>query len=61
MRYEVNECCECAVPGYPCLGSACSLRHVPRWQCDICGEDDLTEDEMHDDYICKNCEIKLES
>lgn len=62
MIYYVNDCCGCAVPGYPCLGSGCSLRHSPRWKCDICGEDDLYEDDMYevdDDVdICKECHRK---
>lgn len=55
MMYEVNECCDCAVPGYPCLGSACSNRHVIYFKCDICGEDYLTENEMYDEDICLEC------
>lgn len=37
-RYE-DECCGCAVPGYPCLGSACPNRNVPHYFCDACGEE----------------------
>lgn len=58
MRYESNECCDCAVPGYPCRGEACSLRHVPKYQCDICGTDDLSEDEITEidgQHICEEC------
>ena len=29
-----NHCCDCATPGYPCLGSACPLRRVPVLYCD---------------------------
>ncbi len=36
--YE-NECCSCAVPGYPCLGSSCPNRRVPHYFCDKCGEE----------------------
>lgn len=36
VRVE-NHCCECAVPGYPCRGNACELRHVEVHYCDRCG------------------------
>lgn len=60
MRYEVNECCGCAVPGYPCLGDGCSMRHVPRYVCDRCGEDDIPEEDIYhikDDErdLCWDC------
>jgi len=52
--YE-NECVGCDLP---CLGSSCSLTHVPHYYCDICG-DELVETEIayrDDDYIeCINC------
>lgn len=32
-----NECCNCATPGYPCLGSMCPNRNVPVHVCDECG------------------------
>ena len=52
--YE-NECVGCDLP---CLGSGCSLTHVPHYYCDICG-DELVETEIayhDDDYIeCINC------
>lgn len=59
MKYFVNECCGCAVPGYPCLGSSCPNRNVPRWKCETCGEDDLNEDDMHDDEMCNKCAEKF--
>lgn len=34
-----NECCSCATPGYPCIGSSCSMLHVPHFICDGCGEE----------------------
>lgn len=58
MKYEVNECCDCAVPGYPCLGYGCSLRHVVKYKCDMCYEEDLNEDEIIDIsnmHVCKEC------
>ena len=38
MYYETNECCGCAVPGYPCIGDSCHLRHTRHYSCDICDE-----------------------
>lgn len=63
MKYEVNECCDCAVPGYPCLGSSCSLRHVIKYKCDRCGADELTEDDVEHLYgedVCLDCMEKEE-
>lgn len=36
LKYE-DECCGCAVPGYPCIGESCKNRNVPRYYCDACG------------------------
>ncbi len=33
ITYE-DECCGCAVPAYPCMGSACPNRNVPHLYCD---------------------------
>lgn len=38
IKYE-NECCDCAVPAYPCLGESCSLRRVPHYYCDRCNDE----------------------
>ena len=38
VKYE-NHCCDCAAPGYPCLGSLCSRRRVEVHYCDKCGEE----------------------
>ena len=37
MKYEVNECCDCATESYPCIGDSCSLRHVTYYKRDRCG------------------------
>ena len=50
IRYE-DECCGCAVPGYPCLGSECPNRHVPHLYCDKC------EDEVEELYKTENGEL----
>ena len=38
VTYE-NECCDCEVPAYPCLGSSCPNRHVKHYYCDDCRDD----------------------
>ena len=58
MMYEVNECCDCAAPAYPCIGDSCSLRHVPYYQCDRCGCSDLSDYEIHrvdGEDLCNTC------
>lgn len=37
MRRIENDCCDCAVPGYPCRGDLCPLRHAVHIYCDDCG------------------------
>ena len=52
-----NECCDCAVPGYPCIGDSCSLRHVPHFYCDDCGGE-VDEGELYDfagEELCLDC------
>ena len=55
-----DECCDCAVPGYPCLGDACSNRHVPHIYCDKCGEeiyyDEHGFDTSEEVHFCANCD-----
>ena len=58
MKYEVNMCCDCAVPGYPCIGDACLMRHYPMYQCDRCGKYELEEDEIYHvdgEDLCEKC------
>ena len=59
VRYE-NECCGCATPAYPCLGSSCPNMNVPHFYCDECGEEsDLYH--FEDEELCINCiEKRLE-
>lgn len=38
VRFE-NQCCSCAVPAYPCLGSSCPNRNVPVLICDKCKDE----------------------
>lgn len=66
MKYEVNECCGCASPGYPCLGDRCNRRHTIKYVCDICGTDDLDEDDIETDLltnedVCRWCRAQKEN
>ena len=54
IKYE-NECCDCAVPSYPCRGDSCPNRHVKHLYCDRCNDD---VDELYDvdgEELCKDC------
>lgn len=57
--YYANECCDCATPGYPCLGSACPNRNVLHMKCDICQKevDDLYETE--NGQLCAECVLGM--
>ena len=59
--YE-DECCDCAVPGYPCLGSSCPNRHVPHYFCDACEDEfepeELYYDDVTDEELCSHCFLK---
>ena len=54
IKYE-NECCGCAVPGYPCMGSACPNRNVPHMYCDRCGEEFEKLYKFDGEEICAEC------
>lgn len=61
MTRVENHCCDCAVPGYPCRGSACPLRRVEVVYCDNCGcelEDDDIYD-VDDKELCADCVLDL--
>lgn len=53
-----NECCECAVPAYPCRGDICPLRHVRRLYCDNCGADVDRLYVLDGDELCEECVLK---
>ena len=58
MIKYVNECCDCAVGGYPCTGQH---KRVPHFICDICGDevDDLYKYDGKE--LCEVCIfLKLE-
>lgn len=57
MRVIENHCCDCKSPSYPCLGSACPLRHEVVYYCDECGEQ-LYMDEIYEvdnKHLCLDC------
>lgn len=49
IKYE-NQCCDCAVPGYPCIGDSCKYRNVPVYYCDECGNE--ADYEIDGEHYC---------
>lgn len=58
MRKYENECCGCATPAYPCLGSSCPNRNVVHFYCDKCGEED-TLYHFDGEELCIDCILSL--
>lgn len=58
MITERNECCDCAVPAYPCLGSSCPNRNVNHLYCDKCGNDVERLYEFDGKELCGDCVLK---
>ena len=57
ITYE-DECYSCAVPAYPCIGSACPNRNVKHLYCDKC-KDDVEKLYKYDGQeICEECLLK---
>ena len=54
IRYE-NECCGCAVPGYPCMGSACPNINVKHLYCDKCKADCEELYDYDGEELCEDC------
>lgn len=52
IRYE-NHCCDCAVPGYPCIGDSCPYVNVPVYYCDICDNDTHAEYDIEGEHYCE--------
>ena len=52
IKYE-NHCCDCAVPGYPCIGSSCPYVNVPVAYCDTCNNDIYAEYNIEGEHYCK--------
>lgn len=58
MTTETNECCDCKVPAYPCLGDDCPNRHAIHYKCDRCG----AEDKLYivdGEELCADCTLEL--
>lgn len=58
MKKIVNMCCDCAVPGYPCMGAKCPNRRVEVHYCDICGAEIPDGEEFEDGdgrELCESC------
>lgn len=51
-----NHCCNCAVPGYPCMGHHCPRTKVEVHYCDKCG-DEIPDDiyEVDGEELCEDC------
>lgn len=54
IKYE-NHCCDCAVPGYPCIGESCPNISVPVYYCDCCADDTRAEYEIDGEHYCEGC------
>ena len=55
MKKIENQCCKCAVPGYPCMGSSCPRRNVVVYVCDKCGYEMDDVYEVDGEEICEEC------
>ena len=59
MKKIINECCDCAAPGYPCRGDLCPRTHVEVHYCDKCDpkcEEPLEEVYQAEGYdLCEEC------
>lgn len=58
VKYE-NDCCGCAVPAYPCMGSACPNRNVPHLYCDECEEEAEELYKVDGKELCIDCLKKM--
>lgn len=59
MVTRENDCCGCAVPGFPCIGSTCELLNYPHYYCDDCGGE-VSEGELYwvdDEQLCGDCAL----
>ena len=63
MQRIENHCCDCAVPGYQCMGDACPYRNVKVYYCDKCDPKcDWPLDEVYEvdgDELCEECLKKM--
>ena len=53
----IDECCGCAVPGYPCRGSACPNLKAEVHCCDECEEElgNWYYSTGDDEELCEDC------
>ena len=54
-----NHCCDCAAPGYPCIGWLCELRRVEVHYCDRCGSEAEEIYTVDGKELCEDCALKL--
>ena len=54
ITYE-NECCGCAVPGYPCMGDICTNINVKHLYCDKCKADCEELYDYDGEELCQEC------
>ena len=52
IKYE-NQCCDCAVPGYPCEGNSCPYLNVPVYYCDTCNNDTYADYDIDGEHYCR--------
>lgn len=52
MTYIDSDCVNCDLP---CIYNACPYYEVTRYQCDDCGEMDITLYEFDGDELCIEC------
>lgn len=57
IRHE-NHCCDCAVPGYPCIHNECPRVSVPVYYCDYCGDDSYAKYEINGEHFCEEHAIE---
>lgn len=53
-----NDCCDCAVPAYPCLGDDCPLRHQKHYYCDSCGDEFGKLYRIDGMELCESCVLE---
>ena len=55
MVKYINECRDCAVPGYPCMNEYCPNKRVRHVFCYVCGTDMEDWYNYNDMQICEEC------
>lgn len=51
-----NDCVGCP-DGIPCFGNSCTMKNVPHYYCDKCG-DEAKLYEYEDEQLCEACLLK---